>query len=79
MTTSYSIEHHVRIYNDRDGDYISISPDADGLDLVEIRSCDGANKIQARLTMDIPLAIKLRNALGDYLFRLESDSKAASK
>lgn len=63
----YTIEHHIRVYNDSNGDFISVSPDGDGLDLVEIRQCDNKGIIESRITVPVELATKLYEALGSYL------------
>jgi hypothetical protein len=33
----YSIETHVRVYDNNTGDYITVGPDRDGLDMVELK------------------------------------------
>lgn len=38
----HTLETHRRIYNDKTGDFLSISPDSDGLDLTEIAHGDGS-------------------------------------
>lgn len=64
LTTEYII----RVYNDDDGSYISVSPDADSLDLVEIRQIEN-DKIVARITMQPAQAKHVCLALKEYLNR----------
>lgn len=47
----YTTELIRKIWNDKDGYSIEVGPDADGLDLVEIRCRDDQGKIYARLVM----------------------------
>jgi hypothetical protein len=63
-----SVEHSSRVYNDDDGSCISISPDADGLELVEIRQIEN-EKIVARITMQPEQAKHVCLALKEYLNR----------
>jgi hypothetical protein len=35
--SKYSIETHVRVYDNKTGDYIAVGPDPDGLDMVELK------------------------------------------
>ena len=63
MTPDYSLEVFRRIYNDRDGDFIEIRPDPDGLDALCLRSYDkdtktlyGEVKIYTRVQLDLVIA-----------------------
>jgi hypothetical protein len=55
----FELETHHRIYNNNTGDYISVGPDRDGLELIEVRSVqvDGQeeticmNEEQAKLVL----------------------------
>jgi len=64
---SYSIEKHYRVYDDSDGSYISVSPDADGLSLVEIRQVLPGGTILSRITMTREQADLLQVQLSSYL------------
>ena len=58
----YTIENHVRIYDDKNGDFIQVKPDADGLGLVEIsRSCDG--KMENNICVSPEEALLLAKAI----------------
>ena len=63
----YTLEHRMRIYNDDDGEYIEISPDPDGLDLVEIRQVDRDGKIYNRVSMNKQMALLFIDAFTKYV------------
>jgi len=42
---NYSIENHTRIYNDDTGEFYTVRPDADGLDMVQIDWTDPRTNI----------------------------------
>jgi hypothetical protein len=71
MAKGYTIESLKRVYDDGSGDYVQISPDADGLDCVDIRQYNSKGEIyangQARITMSQEMAEKLSLALQAYL------------
>lgn len=50
MAEKYELEAHYRVYDNEHGEYIEVCPDADGLDLVEIRSCEADGTITNRVT-----------------------------
>ncbi len=68
---SYTVETHLRIYDDSDGSFLSISPDADALGLIEIRSCLKSGEIEAkgnaRVVMNLEQAILFHKSLGVYI------------
>lgn len=64
--SDYSIERQIRVYNDMDGSCISVSPDADGLDLVEIRNVDDQNRITQRIVLSREQAVLVAQALAEY-------------
>lgn len=74
----YSIERLVRVCDDNHGTYIQISPDADGLDMVDIRSYDEKGEIEskgaARISMPLEQAILVSEALSNYLKQLTPDA-----
>ena len=67
----HTLEHLYRVYNDDHGHYIEIGPDGDGIDLIEIRSCNKDGKIEssgnARVTMPYEQAVLVAQALNKYL------------
>jgi len=65
--TAYTMERHLRIYNNETGEFVSVSSDADGLDLVEIRQYDRIGNITQRIAIPDEQAIKLVQALKEYL------------
>jgi hypothetical protein len=65
----YTTEVNLRIYNDRDGDFVQVGPDADALDLVELRQYDAQEKILSRITMEPEQAQLLAKAINEYLSR----------
>jgi aminopeptidase N len=56
--TGYSLEHHMRVYDDMTGDYVEIRPDADGLNLIEINGFDSGGMKTSGLTV-FPEAARL--------------------
>ncbi len=64
---SYSLETVKQIWNDKTGERIDITSDADALDLVEIREISKEGKIEARITMEKEAAVLLIQALKEYL------------
>lgn len=61
---NYSLEKSYKIYNDSTGEYIEVCPDADGLDLVEIRFVLEDGTINTRITMSPEQAELVATALG---------------
>lgn len=61
----FTPEKIIKVYNDEDGEYIYIGPDADGLDCVELRAVDRDGKIYegARITMQPEQAILVAEAI----------------
>lgn len=71
MSGRFTVENVRRIYDDTTGDYVEVKPDADGLDLVEIRSMNGNEKEEyGRLTLlpdQARLVAKALNLLANEL------------
>ncbi len=65
---SYTTERTLKVYNDNTGDYVSVGPDGDGLDLVELRQTD-AGEMVARISMTHEQAEAFVIALKEYLRR----------
>lgn len=60
---SYSVETHVKIWNDKTGCHINVGPDRDGLDLVEIRCITSDGKEERQLVVTPEEARMLAAAL----------------
>lgn len=67
MSEQYEIEKSYKVWDNKHGQRIEIGPDADGLNLVEIRYVDAQGKIGPRVDMSIEMAEKVYQALGMYL------------
>lgn len=50
----YTVDRVVRVYDNREGSHFYVGPDADGLDMVEVRDVDAGNHIDARLCLGSP-------------------------
>jgi hypothetical protein len=48
--SKFTLETVKRVYNDTTGDYWEIGPDADALELLEIRACTSSGDIVQRIT-----------------------------
>lgn len=59
----YTYERVIKIYNDKSGDYIYVGPDADGLDMVEIRDVDMRGPITARIAFTKEQALLVAQAI----------------
>lgn len=66
-TPKFYTEAHFRVYDKDTGEYVSIAPDADGLDLVEICNCDDKDAIQQRIVMTPELAVHVTKMLKKFL------------
>ena len=64
---NYTIEKHMRVYDNDSGEYIEIRPDGDGLGCVDIRQCDRQGKILARITTSRDMTILIHEAIGLWL------------
>jgi hypothetical protein len=60
---TYSAETVRKVYDDSCGDHIYVGPDADGLDLVELRYVDSKGVISSRISMPKPLALLVAEAM----------------
>ncbi|MBA3015241.1 MAG: hypothetical protein FP815_09855 [Desulfobulbaceae bacterium] len=65
MAHDYEIETIKRIYTNGTGEYIHIGPDAEGLDLLDIRQYDDTGKCTARITMSKEQAKLVKQALDE--------------
>jgi hypothetical protein len=63
----YSLERVIEVWNDDDGCHWEIGNDGDVLGLVEIKEFDENNKIQGRLTFERECAVKIMQALSEYV------------
>lgn len=60
---TYSVETVRKVYDDSCGDHIYVGPDADGLDLVELRYVDSKGVISNRISMPKTLALLVAEAI----------------
>ena len=64
---NFTSESIIKVYDDSTGDYVYVGPDADGLDIVELRAVDKDNNIYgkgaARITMLPEQAIMVAEAI----------------
>ena len=60
---TYSVETVRKVYDDSCGEHIYIGPDADGLDLVELRYVDSKGVISNRISMPKALALLVAEAI----------------
>jgi len=74
MTKGYSLEMHMRVYDDSDGQYLRVGADGDGLDLVEVmtegESAEYFGTIRFALRPDMALL------LAEAMIRVANDIKA---
>jgi len=70
---NYSLETFQRIYNDQNGEYIQIGPDADALGLVQIRSYRRNGELEGHMTFTPEQATLLAQALANVTSELEKD------
>jgi hypothetical protein len=63
----YSLERMIEVWNDESGDHWEIGNDRDSLGLVEIREFDRDDVIQGRITFEKDCAIKIIQALSEYV------------
>jgi hypothetical protein len=59
----FTLEHTYKVFNDEDGSYVEVSPDADGLSCVEIRDYDSTGKLISNMTMPPEQAILVAKAI----------------
>lgn len=59
----YTLERVINIWDDESGQHIYVGPDADGLDLVELREIDSYGKITHRFTLTKEYALAVANAI----------------
>ena len=58
MSQGYSLDTYRRIYNDTNGEYLEVCPDADCASMVELRQCSSDGKILTRVVVD-PGAVEM--------------------
>jgi hypothetical protein len=64
---AYTSEKCFKIWDDEAGYRFEVGPDADGLDLLEIRFVDSVGKIQDRIVFDKEAARLICDAIEDLL------------
>ena len=67
MANTITTELELKIYDDKSGEFYSVTADADGLDMVDIRQCDRDGKIENRLTITSDQAHHISQALARYV------------
>jgi len=60
---TYTVETVRKVYDDSCGDHIYVGPDAEGLDLVELRYVDSKGVISSRISIPKPLALLVAEAM----------------
>lgn len=68
---SYTIEMHMRVYDDNEGRYITVAPDRDGLGLVEVSTAGESAEYFGKISlpMEADFALKLAEAIIDVATR----------
>lgn len=76
MSEKFTLETHMRIYNDNTGDYLEVRPDTDGLDLIEINGFVSGEKTGG-LTMHPAEALLVAEALVKLASSLSSNDSGS--
>lgn len=63
MANTFTKEHVIKVWDDDNGTHVYVGPDADGLELVELRYVDEDGEIGARISMPSDQAIKVAEAI----------------
>lgn len=71
MARGYTLEKEFKVYDDDSGEFVSVTTDADSLDLVELRQGNQAGMIIARITLTVEAARLFHSAFGAYLDGLD--------
>jgi hypothetical protein len=59
----FTMETMREIWDDKNGEHFEVGPDRDGLDMIEIRSRDTDNKIDARIVFPLEAAVMVAQAI----------------
>jgi hypothetical protein len=59
----YTIERVMNVWDDESGDHVYVGPDADGLDLAELRYVDSTGKIANRITLPREMMVEVAQAI----------------
>lgn len=54
---TYTVEHHMRVYDDKHGWYVTVRPDRDGSGACEIAWNDGDQNAHDERTLSMPWAM----------------------
>ena len=65
MTDDYTLEHVIKVWDNKTGDHVYVGPDADGLELVDLRYVDSAGKIVARITIPREMVVMVARAINE--------------
>lgn len=76
--SNYSLEHFMRAYDDKSGDYVQVSEDGDGLGLVQLLVVD-FGKEYARFTMPPEQASLVATAINKLIAEIEGTSPKATE
>lgn len=63
MANTFTKEHVIKVWDDSNGTHVYVGPDADGLELVELRYIDEDGEIGDRITMPSEQAVKVAEAI----------------
>lgn len=63
----YTLERECKVFDDDSGEFVSVTTDADSLDLVEFRQHNKHGNITSRITMMPECAKVFHQAIGEYL------------
>lgn len=66
MSSNFSVENVVQIWNDKIGDRFEIGPDRDGLDMVELRFVDETGTITDRIAFPKELCNIIADAIRSF-------------
>jgi hypothetical protein len=69
----YSIEHFVRVYDDKTGGYVQIGPDSDGLNLIEIGAWDNEGERITSFSLSKRYFEKVLDAASQWLNNRRND------
>jgi uncharacterized protein YqjF (DUF2071 family) len=60
---TYTLERYARVYDDKDGTYVQVGADSDGLDLVEIKLVEQNSEAYRGFTLQPPHAVFVARAI----------------
>jgi hypothetical protein len=60
---SYTVERVFKVWDNKQGDHVYVGPDADGLDLAELRYVDSTGKIAHRICLPPAMMVKVAESI----------------